>query len=138
MDIRARTKIIDIYSNLKYKKPLESFQKILTTSDSDNCEDFFNIGLNIDKNKITAIGFNGDGCIISTIATELSIKAIENKTINQAKKILSDLIATYKDKNSANQVVEELKLLIEMNVTEKRLQCLLLTPSNLLQWFKNF
>ncbi|PFH42840.1 hypothetical protein BIX79_01930 [Mycoplasmoides pneumoniae] len=138
MDRKIREQIIAIYSNLQHKQDLTQFAHCLTTKADDNCEDFFNLGLQFQNNQLTALGFNGEGCIISTIASELTLSALEGKTIKEAIVLLEQFMKAVQTGSLSTPLPQALQLLWDFQIDQKRLNCLLLTPQNLLQWLKDF
>ena len=108
--------------NPKHKSPLSDDEKMNSASSSiDNCEDNFEIYLEIKNKKIIKSKFNGNGCAISSGATEALLKAIESKTIVNAKKIIDEFENFINGK--INMIDGELNLFKIVQVHKSRIKC---------------
>ena len=108
--------------NPKHKSPLSDEEKINSKSSNvDNCDDNFEIYLEIKNKKITKSKFDGNGCAISSGATEALLKSIENKTTTNAKKIIDEFENFINGKISV--IDGELNLFKIVQVHKSRIKC---------------
>ncbi|MDZ7293141.1 Fe-S cluster assembly sulfur transfer protein SufU [Mycoplasmopsis pulmonis] len=73
---------------------------------SSSCADSISIKLEIDKNIVKNISFNGSGCAIFISSTDLLLEQIKNKNIDE----VLDIIGNYKNMINAKENVKDDKL----------------------------
>ena len=102
--------ILDLYKHPLNKTALADFD-VQHKEHNPLCGDVVELFLKFDKNKISQVGWQGDGCAISQASTSLLTDAIKGKTKTALKKITKD------------DVLEQLGL---TNLNPTRLRCALL------------
>ncbi len=128
--------LINRYKKLKY---FNNDIKIKDTIKAKHrsCTDSFNIFLDIKNNHITGGMFNGDGCIISTVAIDLIIESCIGLDI---KKILLNL-ENYENMIKGNiykkdNINKSLLLFDNISKYPNRIICASLGSSNIINYLK--
>ena len=86
MDNELRREIIMDNYMYPYNKevPTDKNDYIKVNSNNESCIDNIDIYLKIEDNIIKKIYFDGEACAISTSATSVMIKILENKSLDEA------------------------------------------------------
>jgi len=85
MDI-YREEILDHYKNPRNFGPLP-VGGLKAMDRNASCGDVIEIGVKIEKSKISEIKFQGEGCAIAMAATSMLTEMVKGKTVEQAKKL---------------------------------------------------
>ncbi|AHK22270.1 SUF system FeS assembly protein, NifU family [Candidatus Hepatoplasma crinochetorum Av] len=91
MDSSIQIKIRNVLSDFKFKNLEEKDFAKSSVYYLTNCADKIYVKANIKKNKIIKISWNGEGCSISFLSSELIARLINKKNVNEAKEILKKL-----------------------------------------------
>ena len=65
-----------------------------------SCGDEITIFVKVDKGKIVEASYLGHGCIISQASAAMMCEIIEGKTVEEAEKILNEVIKCLKEKST--------------------------------------
>ena len=89
MDNELRREIIMDNYMYPYNKEVPSYKEtfIKVNSNNESCIDNIDIYLKIEDDTIKKIYFDGEACAISTSATSVMIKLLENKKISEVLKL---------------------------------------------------
>lgn len=89
MDNELRREIIMDNYMYPYNKevPNNKEEYIKVNSNNESCIDNIDMYLKIEDNIIKKVYFDGEACAISTSATSVMIKLLENKTVSEALKL---------------------------------------------------
>lgn len=86
-----RELIMDNYMYPYNKEVPDNLDKyIKVNSNNESCIDNIDMYLKIENNIIKEIKFNGEACAISTSATSIMIKLLENKSLDEVKKLYEE------------------------------------------------
>lgn len=101
----------------------------------ESCDDLFNIYIEKEQNIIKLARFEGNGCSISAAATELILKLIEGKKIQDS----IDLLDNYEDYISGKKTAinEELKIFEIVLTHTSRKKCALAPLEAIRKGIKN-
>ena len=116
-----KEEIIEHYKNPNNKGNLNNYN-VKIRDENTSCGDELEIEIKINKNKIEDIKFQGKGCAISLASADILFDYVKNKNLNEIKKLNKDDI---------------LKLL-NIELTETRLKCALLSLNTLKSGVKNY
>lgn len=81
-----RDDILAIYKNPTKLGKLESYDMILE-GNNGSCGDSIKIYIKLEGDKIDKISFEGKGCVISIVSTDLLLQYIEGKNIKEIQEI---------------------------------------------------
>ncbi|MFH1280365.1 MAG: Fe-S cluster assembly sulfur transfer protein SufU, partial [Candidatus Beckwithbacteria bacterium] len=81
-----REEILDHYKNPRNFGPLP-VGGLKAMDRNASCGDVIEIGVKIEKSKISEIKFQGEGCAIAMAATSMLTEMVKGKTVEQAKKL---------------------------------------------------
>lgn len=122
-----RQTIIDHYEHPKNKvnntfiKKNKDYAK--GHSDSPSCIDNIDGYVKIKNKKIMDVRFSGIGCAICTSSTDLMALELTNKTISQAKDIITNYLAMIKNNKYNEKTVSKLIFFKNVNKQPNRLKC---------------
>lgn len=128
MDNELRREIImDNYMypyNKEVPKDKENYIKV--NSNNESCIDNIDIYLKIEDDTIKKIYFDGEACAISTSATSVMIKLLENKKISEVLK-LCDAYEKMIEEGTTNEILSEALAYNEIYKQQNRKHCALLS-----------
>lgn len=114
--------IMNHYSNPTNKRsPDDSYEKI--HMHSDNCIDDLNIFLKIKDNIVIDACFDGTACTISTASTDIMCDLLKDKTIEQAKYIISQYLNMIHEEPFDDEVLDEAIVFINTSKQAARIRC---------------
>ncbi|WP_381414920.1 SUF system NifU family Fe-S cluster assembly protein [Spiroplasma endosymbiont of Anurida maritima] len=90
---------------------------------SDTCMDNFQIELKAKDNIILDINFEGQGCSISTASLDIMINSIENKSFEEANKIIDEYKNMLTEKEYNIDLLKELLVFQNVYKQPQRLNC---------------
>ena len=127
MDNELRREIImDNYMYPYNKKvPNNKEEYIKVNSNNESCIDNIDIYLKIEDNIIKKVYFDGEACAISTSATSVMIKLLENKTVSEALK-LSEEYEKMIEEGTETEELEEALAYSEIYKQQNRKHCAML------------
>ncbi len=127
MDNELRREIImDNYMypyNKEVPKDKENYIKV--NSNNESCIDNIDIYLKIEDDTIKKIYFDGEACAISTSATSVMIKLLENKKISEVLE-LCDAYEKMIEEGTTNEILSEALAYNEIYKQQNRKHCALL------------
>lgn len=127
MDNELRREIIMDNYMYPYNKevPENKDEFIKVNSNNESCIDNIDIYLKIEDDTIKKIYFDGEACAISTSATSVMIKLLENKTISEVLKLCSEY-ETMIENGTTNEDLSEALAYNEIYKQQNRKHCALL------------
>jgi len=115
--------MMDHYSH-PYNKGLkngDNYKSIHNASDS--CIDDITVEMLIEDNVIKDVNFDGVGCTICTASTDIMCSLLENKTIEEAKDILSNYYDMIDEKEFDEDKLEEANAFDTLSKQANRIKC---------------
>ena len=127
MDNELRREIIMDNYMYPYNKevPENKDEFIKVNSNNESCIDNIDIYLKIEDDTIKKIYFDGEACAISTSATSVMIKLLENKKISEVLKLCSEY-ETMIENGTTNEDLSEALAYNEIYKQQNRKHCALL------------
>ena len=127
MDNELRREIIMDNYMYPYNKevPENKDEFIKVNSNNESCIDNIDIYLKIEDDIIKKIYFDGEACAISTSATSVMIKLLENKKISEVLKLCSEY-ETMIENGTTNEDLSEALAYNEIYKQQNRKHCALL------------
>ena len=123
-----RAIILDHYENPKHhlgdngnNSKLKGYVECNISSAS--CIDNLTAYIKVLNNIIKDVKFSGVGCAISTSATDIMCNLLRNKTINEAKKIISNYLSMIDKKPYDEELLGELNAYCEIYKQPNRKKC---------------
>lgn len=106
MDELYREELMDLYRHPQHAGTL-SQPSVSVDQHNRFCGDHLHLSLTIQNQVITQAKFSGQSCMVSTVASEILLDFIQNKTLAEAKTITK----------------EKLLSLLNLNLTTSRIAC---------------
>ncbi len=127
MDNELRREIIMDNYMYPYNKevPNNKEEYIKVNSNNESCIDNIDMYLKIEDNIIKKVYFDGEACAISTSATSVMIKLLENKTVSEALK-LSEEYEKMIEEGTETEELEEALAYSEIYKQQNRKHCAML------------
>lgn len=127
MDNELRREIIMDNYMYPYNKevPENKDEFIKVNSNNESCIDNIDIYLKIEDDTIKKIYFDGEACAISTSATSVMIKLLENKKISEVLRLCSEY-ETMIENGTTNEELSEALAYNEIYKQQNRKHCALL------------
>lgn len=127
MDNELRREIIMDNYMYPYNKevPENKDEFIKVNSNNESCIDNIDIYLKIEDDTIKNIYFDGEACAISTSATSVMIKLLENKSLDDVKKLCEEYEKMIED-GTTNEELSEALAYNEIYKQQNRKHCALL------------
>ena len=88
--------------------PADKNDYIKVNSNNESCIDNIDIYLKIEDNIIKKIYFDGEACAISTSATSVMIKILENKSLDEALRLSEEYESMIEDGTESEDLEEAL------------------------------
>lgn len=127
MDPNLRREILlDNYQNPEHKGLTDDISYIKVNTNNESCIDNLDIMYKIENDKIVDICFDGEACAISTSATSIMIKELIGKTIEEAKKIVTEYEKMLNEEPYDENMLGELIVYNEIYKQPNRKKCALL------------
>ncbi len=127
MDPNLRREILlDNYQNPEHKGLTADISYIKVNTNNESCIDNLDIMYKIENDKIVDICFDGEACAISTAATSIMIKELIGKTIEEAKKIVTEYEKMLNEEPYDENMLGELIVYNEIYKQPNRKKCALL------------
>lgn len=118
--------IMDNYMYPYHKEvPSKKEEYIKVNSNNESCIDNIDMYLKIEDNIIKKVYFDGEACAISTSATSVMIKLLENKSLDDALK-LSEEYAKMIEEGTESDDLEEALAYSEIYKQQNRKHCAML------------
>ena len=130
MDSNLRREIIlDNYQEPMNRGLIEDDSYIKTRTSSDSCIDDLSFMMKIEDGVVKDIRFDGEACAISTSATSIMIRSLIGKSVEDARKILTNYSNMINEKEYDEELLGELVVYDEICKQPNRKNCALL-PEN--------
>ena len=108
---------------------IEDSNYIKVNSNSETCIDNIDLYIKFENDKIVDIHFDGEACAISTSATSIMIRSLIGKSVEDARKILTNYSNMINEKEYDEELLGELVVYDEICKQPNRKNCALL-PEN--------
>ena len=130
MDSNLRREIIlDNYQEPMNRGLIEDDSYIKTRTSSESCIDDLSFMMKIEDGVVKDIRFDGEACAISTSATSIMIRSLIGKSVEDARKILTNYSNMINEKEYDEELLGELVVYDEICKQPNRNNCALL-PEN--------
>ena len=130
MDSNLRREIIlDNYQEPMNRGLIEDDSYIKTRTSSESCIDDLSFMMKIEDGVVKDIRFDGEACAISTSATSIMITSLIGKSVEDARKILTNYSNMINEKEYDEELLGELVVYDEICKQPNRKNCALL-PEN--------
>ena len=130
MDSNLRREIIlDNYQEPMNRGLIEDDSYIKTRTSSESCIDDLSFMMKIEDGVVKDIRFDGEACAISTSATSIMIRSLIGKSVEDARKILTNYSNMINEKEYDEELLGELVVYDEIYKQPNRKNCALL-PEN--------
>ena len=130
MDSNLRREIIlDNYQEPMNRGLIEDDSYIKTRTSSESCIDDLYFMMKIEDGVVKDIRFDGEACAISTSATSIMIRSLIGKSVEDARKILTNYSNMINEKEYDEELLGELVVYDEICKQPNRKNCALL-PEN--------
>lgn len=133
MDSNLRREIIlDNYQEPMNRGLIEDDSYIKTRTSSESCIDDLSFMMKIEDEVVKDIRFDGEACAISTSATSIMIRSLIGKSVEDARKILTNYSNMINEKEYDEELLGELVVYDEICKQPNRKNCALL-PENAIE-----
>lgn len=130
MDSNLRREIIlDNYQEPMNRGLIEDDSYLKTRTSSESCIDDLSFMMKIEDGVVKDIRFDGEACAISTSATSIMIRSLIGKSVEDARKILTNYSNMINEKEYDEELLGELVVYDEICKQPNRKNCALL-PEN--------
>ena len=130
MDSNLRREIIlDNYQEPMNRGLIEDDSYIKTRTSSESCIDDLSFMMKIEDGVVKDIRFDGEACAISTSATSIMIRSLIGKSVEDARKILTNYSNMINEKEYDEELLGKLVFYYEIYKQPNRKNCALL-PEN--------
>lgn len=119
--------ILENYQNPKNRGLIDNNDYKLINTNSESCIDQVDLQVMIKDGIIKDIRFDGEACAICTSSTSIMINSLLNKTIKEAKNIISNFENMIDEKEYNNDVLKEAVVYCDIAKQPNRKKCALLT-----------
>ena len=109
MDSNLKREIIlDNYQDPMNRGLIEDDSYIKVNTNSESCIDNLDFMMKIENDKVVDIKFDGEACAISTSATSIMIRSLIGKSVEDARKILTNYSNMINEKEYDEELLGEL------------------------------
>lgn len=127
MDPKMKREIIlQHYQNPKNKGLIEDDSYIMVDMNNESCIDEVHLMVKIVDGKIVDAHFDGEACAICTSSTSIMIDTLLGKTIEEAKKIVSNFGNMIDEKEYDEELLEQAIVYDDIGRQPNRKKCALL------------
>ena len=120
---------MDNYQEPMNRGLIEDDSYIKTRTSSESCIDDLSFMMKIEDGVVKDIRFDGEACAISTSATSIMIRSLIGKSVEDARKILTNYSNMINEKEYDEELLGELVVYDEICKQPNRKNCALL-PEN--------
>ena len=124
-EILKRDIIIDNYQNPMNKELIDDDSYLKVNQASDSCIDNLDFMMKVEDNIIKDIRFDGEACAISTSASSIMIRSLIGKSIEEAKKLLTNYRNMIEEKEYDEELLGELMVYDTISKQPSRIKCAL-------------
>ena len=121
-----RSIILEHYQNPKNKGLIDDETYLKINMNNDSCIDEVNLMVKIKDNKIIDAHFDGEACAICTSSTSIMIDTLIGKTIEEAKKIITNFYNMIDEKEYNDEILEQANVYDDLYRQPNRKKCALL------------
>ena len=121
--------MLDNYQEPMNRGLIEDDSQIKTRTSSESCIDDLSFMMKIEDGVVKDIRFDGEACAISTSATSIMIRSLIGKSVEDARKILTNYSNMINEKEYDEELLGELVVYDEICKQPNRKNCALL-PEN--------
>ena len=121
--------MLDNYQEPMNRGLIEDDSYIKTRTSSESCIDDLSFMMKIEDGVVKDIRFDGEACAISTSATSIMIRSLIGKSVEDARKILTNYSNMINEKEYDEELLGELVVYDEICKQPNRKNCALL-PEN--------
>ena len=121
--------ILDNYQDPLNRGLIDDDSYIKVNTNSESCIDDLSFMMKIEDGVIKDIRFDGEACAISTSATSIMIRSLIGKSVEDARKILTNYSNMINEKEYDEELLGELVVYDEICKQPNRKNCALL-PEN--------
>ena len=118
--------ILDNYNDPEYKGLIDDNSYLKINQNSESCIDNLDFIMKIEDNKIKDIRFDGEACAISTSATNIMIRLLIGKSIDEVRNILTNYKNMIEEKDYDKNVLADLIVYDNISKQPNRVNCALL------------
>lgn len=127
MDAKLKREIIlQHYQNPKNKGLIEDSSYIKINMNNESCIDEVELMVKIKDSKIVDAYFDGEACAICTSSTSIMLDTLIGKTVEEAKKIVSNFGAMIDEKKYDEECLEQAVVFDDIGKQPNRKKCALL------------
>ena len=119
--------ILENYQNPKNRGLIDNNDYKLINTNSESCIDQVDLQVMIKDGIIKDIRFDGEACAICTSSTSIMINSLLNKTIKEAKNIISNFENMIDEKEYDKAILKEAVVYCDIAKQPNRKKCALLT-----------
>ena len=119
--------ILENYQNPKNRGLVDDDSYKVINTNSESCIDQVDLQIKIEDGIIKDIRFDGEACAICTSSTSIMINSLLNKSIDEAKKIISNFENMIDEKEYDENLLEEAIVYSDISKQPNRKKCALLT-----------
>ncbi len=128
MDVNLKRNIIlEHYQNPVNRGLIEDSKYIKINTNNESCVDELDIIINIEKEVIKDIRFDGEACAISTSSVSIMIETLIGKTIKEALSIIENFENMIDEKEYDESILEQAIVYDEIYKQPNRKKCALLS-----------
>lgn len=121
-----RTIILEHYQHPKNRGLIDDDNYIKVNTNNESCIDEIDLMVKLDNNKIVDVRFDGEACAICTSATSIMIDTLIGKTIDEAKKIITNYSNMIDEKSYDDNILEQAIVYHDIAKQPNRKKCALL------------
>lgn len=122
-----RSIILEHYQNPKNKGLIDDDTYIKINMNNESCIDEIDLMVKLENNKIIDIRFDGEACAICTSSTSVMIDTLLYKTIDEAKKIISNFYNMIEEKEYDEILLDQANVYNDIAKQPNRKKCALLS-----------
>lgn len=115
--------IMDHYEYPRNHSLVENSKYLSKHMDSDSCIDDITVQVDVEKNVIQDIRFDGIACTISTASTSIMTELVMGKTLEEAQEIVKNYFAMIDEKDYDEDLLEEAIAFKNVGKQANRINC---------------
>jgi nitrogen fixation NifU-like protein len=117
--------IIDNYQNPMNKELIEDSSYLKVNQASESCIDNLDFMMKVEDGIIQDIRFDGEACAISTSASSIMIRSLIGKSVDYARKLLTNYKNMIEEKEYDEELLGELIVYDTISKQPNRIKCAL-------------
>jgi nitrogen fixation protein NifU and related proteins len=84
--------LLDHARQPRHKQPLRE-EAVLADLENPLCGDHIRLGLQLESGRVTAIAFDGEGCVISQASASIMAELVSGRTVAEARQAVAEFVA---------------------------------------------